>query len=482
MYATVKNLISTRGVDGKHVTLKSAILNSQPEDKGLFTFEEFPEVSLSELKTLVDLAYQYLAKTLLGKFDFEISTEVLNKIIDGAYGSQWDTNEIVPVIQLEGNSYLLELFHGPTQSFKDIALQFLPRVLSAYRQKGEIIRALGASSGDTISAAHFGVGDVKGLQSCFLLPKDGPSEIQRLQATAHGFKNAITILINGSFDDGQRAIKEILTNPKYSELKSKHNFTSFNSINIARILAQIVYYFWGYLSLVRKGVLEVGDRVNFSTPSGNFGNALAGVYAAKMGLPIGKINVATNSNDVLDRFIKTGRYSPGNQLVKTLAPSQDITVASNFERMIFEVLTDAQRVTLLMNELATKGFFEVTTNELEKFRTILSSSKASDSDINKTIINTYERTGIVIDPHTATGVYGGQKVFGREVNVPTVFIATADHIKFEQPDNIPIDQERYNRVLERLRKNEEDYLVCDADEESIVNKVEESIKIINSRI
>jgi threonine synthase len=475
-------LLSTRGIEGQSVPLKTAILKSQPEDKGLYTFSEFPQIDPAELQKLQGLPYPELSKAILSKFDFGIPEKELHQIIDSSYGDQWDTEEITPVTKLDNNEYLLELYHGPTQAFKDVALQFLPRVLSSYRQPDETLRALGASSGDTISAAHFGVGDVEGLQSCFLLPKSGPSKIQRLQATAHGFRNAITILIEGSFDDGQKVIKEILTNPKHAEMKRDNNFTSFNSINIARIMAQIVYYFHAYLDLVKKEAIQNGDPINFSTPSGNFGDALAGIYAQKMGLPINKINVATNANDVLHKFLQTGRYTPGSELIQTLAPSQDITVASNFERMVFEVVRDPQRVAGLMNDLNAKGYFEVTDQELGKFRKSLESSSTDDDEIADTIRDTYQGTKKVIDPHTATGVHGGISVFGKNPKIPTVYLATAEHIKFNQPAGVPKDEKRYNAVVGPLERNPEDYLVSLADEKSIVNAVKEAVNRVNERI
>lgn len=477
-----KKLISTRGTGRENVSLKNAILKSQPADRGLYVFSEFPKLEPSEFQKLRNLSYPKLAKVILGKFDFGLSSEEFNQIIDSAYGNQWDTDEIIPVTKLGANEYLLELYHGPTQAFKDVALQFLPRILSAYRQPNEILRALGVSSGDTISAAHFGIGNVDGLQSYFLLPKNGPSEIQRLQAIAHGFKNVITILIEGSFDDGQKAIKEILTNSKYAEMKKANNFISLNSINIARILAQIVYYFHAYLDLTKKRVIENGDLINFSIPSGNFGDALAGVYAHKMGLPMNKINVATNTNDVLHKFLQTGKYTPGSELIQTLAPSQDIIVASNFERMIFEIVQDSQRVITLMNNLNQKGYFEVTLGELKQFKKILESSSTNDQEINQIISDVYQRTKQVIDPHTATGVHGGGVVFGRNPQTPTVYLATAEHIKFDQPTGVLRNEERYNAVVGPLRKNTEDYLVSRADEASVVNAVREAVYKVNKRI
>ncbi len=468
-------LISTRDKSASEVSLKEAILTSQPPDGGLFVFPKLEALGLEQVR---NLDFKDLAKAILGQFDFGISVEELNRIIESAYGEQWESSEITPLRPLLGKHYLLELFHGPTQAFKDIALQFLPRLLSRYQadSDGRVMRALGASSGDTISAAHFGVGDVPGLQSIFLLPEKGPSEIQLLQAVASGFRNVMTILIQGSFDDGQKIIKEIMSQERHRSFKEENNFISFNSINIARILAQIVYYFSAYLQLVSQKAIAMGDPVNFSVPSGNFGDALAGVYAQQMGLPIEKINVATNKNHVLHQFLETGEYRPGKRAEISLAPSQDITTASNFERMLFLVLRDPKRVVQLMSDLKMKGFFRVEETELRQFRLLLESSSANDLEIKVMIESLYRAKGIIIDPHTATGIHGALKVFSEDVRTPTITLATASHIKFPQPEGVPRDDREYERVVAPLRKNEKVFLRAEADEASIVAAIQEAVR------
>jgi threonine synthase len=494
------SLVSTRDPNGEQVDLKQAILSSQPADGGLFTFPEFPEITLSDREQLEEADYQTLAKFILGKFDFGMTSDELGDLIDSAYGSQWNNEQITPLKHLDGQAYLLELHHGPTQAFKDVALQFLPRVLSQYRTKGEIMRALGASSGDTISAAHFGVGDVDGLRSIFLLPAEGPSEVQRLQSTANGFANAITILIEGSFDEGQAVIKRILSSPEHAEFKEVNNFISFNSINIARILAQIVYYFSAYLQLVKQGVIKQDEEINFSVPSGNFGDALAGVYAREMGLPIAKINVATNANDVLHRFLETGEYRPAKKSVITRAPSQDITKASNFERMIFLVVRDPNRVSSLMKDLEESGSFTVTEEELAQMRKILVSSSTSDEQIDAMIGAVARKTSILIDPHTATGFRGSLDAFPliqtsqtHELltighipkaiyKAPTVCLATASHVKFKQPEGVQRDENEYQRVVVPLKEKTERFLKCEADEASIIDAIKQAVVLIEESL
>jgi threonine synthase len=499
-------LVSTRDPSAKPISLKEAILTSQPPDGGLFTFPKFPQIGEEDLKELQGTSYQDLAKCILGKFDFDMAPEELEAIIDDTYGSQWDSKLITPLTHFDGNSSLLELHHGPTKAFKDVALQFLPRVLSKYRTRGQVMRALGASSGDTISAAHYGVGGVEGLRSIFLLPANGPSEIQRLQSTAHGFANAITILIEGSFDDGQRAIKRILSSPDHAEFKEENNFISFNSINIARILAQVVYYFSAYLQMIDSGKAKMGDKVDYSVPSGNFGDALAGVYAREMGLPVGKICVATNSNDVLHRFLETGKYEPAERSVITRAPSQDITRASNFERMIYLTVRDPMRVTQLMQDLDQQGSFEVTEAELAKMKEVLVSSTATDEEIDMAILNTAKLTKRYIDPHTATGIIGSARALpmrkldyvartsgmythmripnaGHRIHLtPTICLATASHVKFDLPEGEPGDLMEYEQIMGPLRDKPEVFLRADADEAAIVHAIRAAVKQIEESL
>ncbi|MBN2087957.1 threonine synthase [Candidatus Peregrinibacteria bacterium] len=478
----INSLISTRDPDEKNVTLKEAIRTSQPSDGGLFTFSEFPELSDFEIAQMSDFSYQQLAKTLLGRFDFDLPEGKLDEVIDSAYGEQWESNDITPVQNMGNNHYLLELFHGPTQAFKDVALQFLPRILSEYRSEGEIMRALGASSGDTISASHYGVGGVDGLESIFLLPQDGPSEFQQLQTTAHGFNNVMTILTEGKFDDGQAVIKKILSGSNYTDFKKENNFVSFNSINIARIMAQIVYYFKAYLDLVKQGVVETGDYVNFSVPSGNFGDALAGVYAKKMGLPINKINIATNENNVLERMINEGIYEPAGDVITTRAPSQDIKVSSNWERMLFEIVgKDPERVAELMKQLKEKGKYQLTSNERNKIKRLFTATTTSDAEIDNTIADVYDTRKFAIDTHTATGVDGAVKAFGANPDIPTISLATADHIKFDMPEGVPVDTKKLERLTANLKKNDEVYLKSRADEQSLVTAIRDAVGILEEK-
>ena len=477
----MSSIISTRWIDWKKYSFKEAVLNSQPLDKWLFVFEYFPSFSKTELEKLVFLSYQDLAKKVIWSLPTWIPEDELWKIIDWAYWKQWDNEDITPIFQIWENQYTLELYHWPTQAFKDVALQFLPRVLSYFREEWKIFRALWASSGDTISAAHFWVWDVEWLQSFFLLPAKWPSRIQKLQATAHWFNNATTILIKWSFDDWQKVIKTILTDPKYKKFKEDNNFITFNSINIARITAQIVYYFKAYLELVKLWAIKIWDEVNFSVPSWNFWDALAWVYAKNMWLPIAKINVATNENDVLHRFLETWIYMPWGQLKMTRAPSQDITVASNFERMLFETIRDPHRVSQLMNDLQKNWYFKVSDEELKELRKRLTSSRANDVEIDKAIIKIYNDCWKVIDPHSATWTHWWLLVFWENPKIPTICLETAGDIKFEPLEWIPRSENWYRQVLENLEKNEEDYLTCEADEESIVATLTKAVEEVNSR-
>jgi len=501
-------LNSTRDTseDPRSYSLKQSILFSQPSDGGLFVFKDLPHFSEAELGEMQGLSYQDLAFKILRRFNFKIPDQDLKAIIDDAYrvrsedGSrgQWDDKDIVPVRHVKGNHYLAELFQGPTGAFKDIALQLLPRLLSYYGQANggdtRIMRALGASTGDTIAGAHYGVGNVPGLRSIFLLPQEGPSEMQRWQATANEFRNALTILINGDFDDGQKVVKKILSDPKYADLKAEHNFIGFNSINIARIMAQIVYYFSTYMKLVERGAIKnVGDPVNFSDPSGNFGDGLAGMYAKLMGLPIDKINIATNANDGLTQVLTEGTYYRPDKAIRTEAMSQDVRVASNFERALL-IATDGDhgRVKELMETMDREGSYKLLERERQRLTETLTTTTADDGVVMRTIEDVYgdpeifannEATGgMVIDPHTATAVYGAFQTFGENPDIPTITLATASPLKFELPEGVPKDMEHYEKVMKPLRERGEFFLESSVDEDELVETIVSAPGIIEQRM
>lgn len=419
---------------GETTSLSTGIKTSQPLSGGLWSPQELPEISSEEIGFMSNMSYQNLAKTILWRFDFGIWSDELWKVIDEAYGDQWHNSDITPVKQI-GNTNLhsLHLGYGPTFAFKNVALEFLPRLLSKL-VTDRTLHVLGASSGDTINAAHSGVKGTN-INSMFMLPSTGPSYVQALQAQKgiSDNPNALTFLADKPFDPLQDIVKKI-NGPEFQDFKEEHGITSFNSINIARILAQVVYYFRAYSQLVKNGTIENGEEIIFSVPSGNFGDALAGYYAKKMGLPIKTIHVATNENDMLKKFIETGVYQPpkdasGKDYVDvTNAPSMDIAKSSNFERMLFDITGgDHEKVKGWYDDLKKAGKFEVDEETLLKVQEIFTSSSSTDQERLDTIREMSETHGHGIDPHTAAGVHP----FMRSTTLtPIVFLETSHVAQF----------------------------------------------------
>ena len=394
---------------GEQISLRQAIITSQPLSGGLWCPTYFPQVSHDELASFSGKRYQDIAKSILGRWNFGVWENELDQIIESAYGKQWHHDDITPVKHISGNLYSLHLGYGPTFAFKNIALEFLPRLLSVLTE-WKIVHVLWASSGDTINAAHSGVKGTN-IRSLFMLPALWPSVVQRLQAI-HGIvdnPNAFTLLAEVPFDPLQDIVKRI-NSPEYREFKARYNITSFNSINIARILAQTVYYFRAYAKLFELWAIQIGEKISFSVPSGNFWNALAWYYAMKMWLPIERINIATNENDMLHVFFETGRYAPpkreGKDFVQvTNAPSMDIAKSSNFERMLYDMVDgDGEKVKGWYTELVKNGYFEVDSTTLEKIRSLFTSSSSTDSERLDAIRKFWSEYHHGIDPHTAASV------------------------------------------------------------------------------
>ncbi len=480
----------------QEVDLKIAIETSQPTSGGLWTPKNnyFPRISLEDINEISEKTYQETAFSILRNFDFGISLEELEQIIDEAYGDQWHNPDITPVKQMrEDNLFSLHLGYGPTLAFKNAALEFLPRILQAMTQN-KALTVLGASSGDTINAAHHGVKGTS-IRSIFMLPNSGPSEVQRLQAT-YGIinnPNAFTILADAPFDPLQDVVKKI-NSPQFADFKADHNITSFNSINIARILAQVVYYFRGYTQLIKIGKIKAGDKVNFSVPSGNFWDALAGLYAGEMGLPIAKINVATNENDMLDKFFKTGIYEPpkrdGKDYVEvTNAPSQDIAKSSNFERALFWATGwDSQKIAQWYKDLSENGKFQVDDKTFSNLREVFTSSTSTDGerlDIIKQMNSRYKHG---VDPHTATGLFPILHwEFGNDF--PTIFLETSHIAQFgkELRDQwiIVPGMDEFDKTLTAMgASNPQEwvhYLKTSWDFDDIFRAVQKAIQILDVR-
>lgn len=445
-------------------TLSEAIQTSQPLSGWLWCLTDFPVLSLYDINNLVWKSYQEVAYDILYRLDFWVTNDELKAIINAAYWPQWHRNEITPVKQIwDTNLFSLHLWYWPTFAFKNIALEFLPRLLSVLA-KWKTINVLWASSWDTINAAHSWV-KWTNIRSIFMLPSTWPSKVQRLQAV-NGIvnnPNAITLLAEVPFDPLQDIVKKV-NSVEYKEFKEKYNITSFNSINIARILAQVVYYFRAYSELLKMWKIVNWDKVIFSVPSGNFWDALAGYYAKKMWLPIEKILIATNENDMLDKFFKTWVYQPPKKDWKdfvqvTNAPSMDIAKSSNFERMLFDMYNkDDVIIKWFYDNLSKNWYFQIDKETLSKIQKTFISSSSTDIDRLDLIEDFWNKYNHWIDPHTAASVVPWDKnEHNLKSETPVIFLETSHVAQFaseleEKWINVPWMDE-FDSVLDAMIKS-----------------------------
>ena len=427
---------STRSSDHT-VSAKQAILQGIAPDGGLYIQDSIGKKPLDLIKVcsqdFKSTAYDVLS-TLLDDY----SLEELNRCIEGAYGAQWDTKTITPVSAI-GDDWLLELFHGPTSAFKDVALQMLPRLMSVAREdtnaigtSGQNIMIVTATSGDTGKAALEGFKDIAGMGITVFYPKGKVSDIQRLQMVTQKGSNVAVCAVNGNFDDAQNAAKAIFANKKLAqELAGKNTvLSSANSINIGRLAPQVTYYFDAYAQLVAKGTITQGQKVTFCVPTGNFGDVLAGYFAKEMGLPVDCLIVASNSNKVLTDFLTTGTYDRRRAFEKTISPSMDILVSSNLERLLYLASgKDTELVSYLMNQLVTKGIYTVPTQIMDTIRETFDAGFATDDQTRETICSTWEDCHVLIDPHTAVAKHVLDRI-SRQTNDVRVCLSTASPYKF----------------------------------------------------
>lgn len=413
------------------VTSKQAILEGIAPDGGLFVSDELFNTQLDFASCISD-TYQELALKVLSLLLDDFSHDELCACVEAAYGSNFDTPQITPVTKL-GNSWLLELFHGPTCAFKDVALQILPQFMNVAKQTlapHTDIEIVCATSGDTGKAALAGFSTIPHMGVCVFYPQGKVSDIQRLQMVTQTGEYVCVAAVKGNFDDAQREVKNIFANRALeAQLKDTHVvLSSANSINVGRLVPQIVYYAYAYLTLVKDGVISFGAPVDFCVPTGNFGDVLAGWYAKQLGLPVGKLIVASNSNKVLCDLIKTGTYDKNRAFVKTISPSMDILVSSNFERLLYYLSDgDTSFVTECMNELSTSGSYALPLELHERLKADFSCGYATDDDTQKDIAATFETTGKVLDPHTAVAHFVMQQHPSQNVQV---CLATASPYKF----------------------------------------------------
>ncbi len=424
---------STRGNE-KGVSASMAILKGLANDGGLFMPDVIPEFDF-KLSDLVGKSYQDVAYEVMKLFLTDFTKEELTDCIRRAYDEKFDTNEIAPVVKV-GDAYFLELFHGNTIAFKDMALSILPHLMTTSAKKNgltEKIVILTATSGDTGKAAMAGFADVDGTGIIVFYPKGGVSKIQELQMLTQKGENTAVVKIHGNFDDAQTGVKNIFADKDFEkELKEKGIWlSSANSINIGRLVPQVVYYVYAYLKLVEKGAISNGECINICVPTGNFGNILAAKLAKMMGLPIHKLICASNDNKVLYDFFETGRYDRNREFILTSSPSMDILISSNLERLIYlSCKEDANKCAKLMEELAAKGYYK-TDESMRDFMSDFAGGFADEAMNAKRIKKVYDETGYIMDTHTgvASSVYESYRERTKDAT-PVVIASTESPYKF----------------------------------------------------
>jgi threonine synthase len=398
---------STRGTP-KSVTSAEAIIAGMAPDGGLFVPETIPKIALTELQSLLDKSYQQRAFYVMGLLLTDYSAAELQQCINNAYSAQkFDHQGVAPLVAINESTAVLELWHGPTSAFKDMALQLLPQLLTtALKKRGQQdeIVILVATSGDTGKAALEGFQDVKQTRIITFYPESGVSAIQKLQMVTQSGANVSVIAVTGNFDAAQSGVKEIFQAEAFNAQlrRSSLRLSSANSINWGRLAPQIVYYFSAYLDGVKTGRLSWGQQVNFSVPTGNFGDILAGYYAKQMGLPIGKLLCASNANNVLTDFIKQGCYDARRPFYQTSSPSMDILISSNLERLLYHLTQgDTAKVKGWMDELKATGHYQVSADVMDKIKQLFYAGWIGDEQTVDTIKQVYEQQHYVLDPHTA---------------------------------------------------------------------------------
>ncbi len=402
--------VSTRG-NFREVEAAEAIKLGMVPPGGLFVPDEIPVISREQLAAMAGKSYREIARKVFRLYLSDYTAAEIGDCLDRAYNeANFDHAQVAPLHQLTDRLYVLELWHGPTAAFKDVALQIMPHFLSkAVKKVGSAreIVILVATSGDTGKAALEGFKNVPGTKIIVFYPQGGVSKVQELQMTTTDGDNTFVVAVKGNFDDCQNAVKEIFGDTRFNESLAAQGYelSSANSINWGRLVPQIVYYFWAYLDLVAKPAVAPGDKINFVVPTGNFGNILAAYYAFRMGLPVRKLICASNENKVLTDFFNTGLYDRNREFIKTNSPSMDILISSNLERFLFEITGhDSGRLNEWLEQLAGTGRFQVDTLTHKRTGEILAAGWADQKDTLRTIKEVYEKYGYLVDTHTAVGL------------------------------------------------------------------------------
>ena len=421
------------------LTSKQAIRKGIADDGGLFVTDALGDTQI-DVAALAGKSYQQIAQEVLGALLPDFTDEELAQCVRDAYGEQWTDPAITPLKPL-GDDYILELFNGPTSAFKDVALQILPRFMAHTAPTGdpnEKIMILTATSGDTGKAALAGFADVPGTGITVFYPEGKVSQVQQLQMTTQSGANVNVCAVRGNFDDAQSAVKRIFGDHELAKrIDDQANvvLSSANSINVGRLVPQVVYYFSAYAQLLERQVINAGDEVEFCVPTGNFGDILAGYYAKMLGLPVKHLVVASDKNNVLFDFLTSGTYNRKRPFFQTISPSMDILISSNLERMLYYMSDkDTRLIQMLMNDLNQWGAYEVPAELLAKIRQLFGCGWADEDQVRAMIADCWQKNHYVIDPHTACGYYVMQHM-PRDPLTPRVLLSTASPYKFPRVVN-----------------------------------------------
>lgn len=478
------------------VTASEAILKGLADDGGLFVPVSMPKLSVS-LDQLKSMNYQETAYAVMKEFFTDFTEDELKNCIAKAYDSKFDTEEIAPLVKVD-DTYYMELFHGATIAFKDMALSILPHLLTTSAKKNNVeneIVILTATSGDTGKAALAGFADVEGTKIIVFYPKNGVSKVQELQMVTQKGSNVDVVAIHGNFDNAQSGVKAMFENKELAKLLEENHlqFSSANSINIGRLVPQVAYYVYAYGKLLENEEIQEGEQINVVVPTGNFGNILAAYFAKEMGIPIKTLVCASNENKVLYDFFETGTYDKNREFVLTTSPSMDILISSNLERLVYFISgCDAEKTAAMMSDLKTEGVYKITEEMKEKLGDF-EAGYATEEETAQAISKTYKKTGYVMDTHTAVASYVCDSYKkATEDNTKCVIASTASPYKFvksvmtaidekhseaDEFDLLPILQEvsgteMPNAIKEILDANVLHTTECDVD------KMEETVKML----
>ena len=422
--------VSTRSAERK-VDAAQAIVAGLSHEGGLYVPEEFPAIGADRIEKMANLPYAARAKEILGAYLTDYTEEELQQCVDGAYAPERFGGNPAPLEKV-GGRFVLELWHGPTHAFKDMALQMLPRLMTRAMKKTGVdkeVFILVATSGDTGKAALEGFRDVEGTQVGVFFPVDGVSPAQRLQMVTQEGKNVHVCAVEGNFDDAQTGVKRIFGDDAFAkELAEKgYVLSSANSINWGRLVPQIVYYFYAYFRLAERGAVAWGKPVDFCVPTGNFGDILAGYYAKQMGLPVGRLVCASNKNNVLTDFLRTGTYDARRTFYKTTSPSMDILISSNLERLLYHVSGSSEKVAAWMQELSQTGKYTVDAETLAKIQESFAAGYADDAEGAAEIKARFDEDNYLCDTHTAVAFRVAEAL---RTEAPMVVLSTASPFKF----------------------------------------------------